>query len=743
MKNLCVIGEKSSQIKKFKEAILQNVTSHQEAKMVYSYNGVWQAPLNSYNVTMIPLSGHISRIDTAKDYGWGKTEPINIVKDRKALIFKDDFKYKKILRDKAPHFDELYIATDPDSEGDNIGFEAYNILIKVNPTLKSKVKRVWNTSLTKNEIIRAFNATETQPYGWDTKLALSVQGRQIADAWMGFAGTREITRAARKVLPIKVFSVGRVQLPTLKMIVDRDLEHESFLPTPLWNLQVEFSKNKENFIAIHSRNPFTVETEIDIIYASIMNEKFGIILKNDNTRVKRRPPVPLNTTAALSLLARRFKLKAEKGLSVLSDLYLEGLLSYPRTENSRFSDTFPHHEILTKLENNHVYKTKIQKIKSSTQVRTNGRKKGIEDHDPIHPTGEFSKGSKKISKLHLEVLDLLSHYYIGLFMDDLIVDKVKGEIGIGKEENRELFYAEGKTVVQDGWTEAISWQKIKDEKLPPLTVQEQIKIQKIKKLASKTKPKPRYSDAVILKQMERLGLGTKSSRPSILEKLVMRGYIERIKTQIISQPSGRALIQVLEPIWPDIVTNTFTKEVEANMDEVARGTTSYQGMLDKLRSQYIKYHKLLISNIPKLLIKLQSIDPGLLNANLTTKKKISKKSKTNSKSGFSSGLSITKQKNCPLCKTGFIIERENKNKGTSFLGCSRYPNCKWTSSKLHTTPPKPSLATQRSDGDNTDKEKCPRCNVGLLVKTTHQSKKIPILQCDQAPNCNFKQIIKH
>jgi DNA topoisomerase-1 len=652
MKNILVIGEKSSQVKKFKDVLLQNTVSRQEAKMVYSYTGIWRASLGVYNVTMIPLTGHISKIDTPEKYGWGKVAPIQIVKDPKALVFKDDYKYKQVLRKNAPNFDELFIATDPDSEGDNIGYEAYNILIKANPKLKTNVKRVWNASLTRNEIIRAFTETESRPNGWDTKLALSVQGRQIADAWLGFAGTREITIAARKVLPIKVFSVGRVQLPTLKMIVDRDLEHESFVPKPLWNLQAKLeTKNKETFTAAHQKNPFVNEEEINNLYKKLRPLKTGTVLKVEKNRIHRKPPAPLNTTAALSLLARRFKLKAEKALNILSDLYLEGLLSYPRTENARFNDNFPHNDILSKLKGNSDYGLMINKIGPSVkQVRTNGLKKGVEDHDPIHPTGEMvTKESTKITKLHLEVLELLSKYYIGMFMNDLVIDKVKVEITIGDE----IFNSEGKTVIAEGWTEAISWQKIKDEVLPNLTNQDQVTIKELKKIKSQTKPKPRYSDAIILRQMERLGLGTKSSRPSILEKLVSRGYIIRKKTQIISQPSGRALIQVLEPIWPDIVTNTFTKNVEAKMDEVARGNTTYQGMLDQLRQQYIKQHELLIENIPKLLKQLQSIDSSLLNVNLASSKKLlTKTTKNREKSDIKGNRTILtdNKKICPSCK---------------------------------------------------------------------------------------------
>ena len=236
--------------------MLTSSSSVQEDTRIYSYQGTWRGTHDTYEVKMIPLAGHIASIDTPAEFGWGKVDPIEIVKDPKALYFKEQTKFKKILNQNALNFDELYIATDPDSEGDNIGLEAFNILIRKNPKFKTNVKRIWNSSLTDIEIKRAFLATETASLGWDTRLGLSVQGRQIADAWLGFAGTREITHAARKVVSIKVFSVGRVQLPTLKMIVDRDIEHESFIPKPLWNLNALLKANEAEFTATHIKNPF-------------------------------------------------------------------------------------------------------------------------------------------------------------------------------------------------------------------------------------------------------------------------------------------------------------------------------------------------------------------------------------------------------------------------------------------------------------------------------------------------------
>ena len=595
---------------------------------------------------------------------------------------------------------------------------------------------------------------------------MSVQGRQIADAWLGFAGTREVTQAARQAVPIKVFSVGRVQLPTLKMIVDRDEEHESFVPKPLWNLNATLqASNKTEFISLHHKNPFTYETQINSVLQIVKNEKTALVKDIENVRLNRKPPIPLNTTAALSMLARIFKMKAEDGLQILSDLYLEGLLSYPRTENAKFSDTFTHKDIIDKLTQVQKYSVLTAKIKSTKQVRTNGLQKGVEDHDPIHPTGELpSLNSAKISKKHLDVLEILSLYYIGLFMDDLVLDRIKTTVLIKNEE----FLAEGKMIVSEGWTEAIHWQKTEEELLPTIVKGQKLPITKIEKLKTQTRPKPRLNDATILKQMERLGLGTKSSRPSILEKLVERGYIIRNKTQIISQPTGRTLISILNPIWPDIVTNTFTKDVESKMDEVAKGQTPYTIMLDQLKQQYIALHLLLLQNLPNFIMTLKGIDPSLLGPNLQkkfTNKNFQKLTKTVTNSDKKE-TGTEDLGSCPKCKEGKIVKRINRSNNSEFLACNKYPNCKWTQTlndnnnfsgkkennnmgdnkNLDTNVNRTSNGSKKtiqneSKNIQKDVQKCPTCKEGNLVIRTNRSSGQEFMGCSNYPNCKFTQKI--
>lgn len=588
-----VIGEKTSQIKKFTQTLCGSVINKKHAKYIYEYRGSWTNKSNSsYEFIFLPLAGHITRIDTAKGYGWGECPPIKIVHDPNALRIINTAKYVTILRKLIKEVSELWLATDPDAEGDNIALEVVTILKTDIKKRNITIRRIWNSSLTDKEIKRSFE----NPIAWNNKLALGVQGRRMADAWLGFAGTREITRAARKVTKVKVVSVGRVQLPTLYLIVQRDIAHETFVSQDRWKLDVTLSKDAQNqFKASHITGYFTDHKVVQSLYNSLL--PFEKTDKSNISDIKRKrknqvPPVPLNTTSAVALLTRLMRVTAKKALDFMAELYNKGYLSYPRTENRRFKANFPHKDILSGLLGFSDFIPLIKQIKNSSSVRVNGKKMGEEDHDPIHPTGVVA-GISSIDKQLTRAWTILSKYYISLFMDDYILDTDVVIIDIAKEQ----FKAEGKNIYQLGWKEAHDWEKRTLSTLPELQKGEQLLIHKFKVSKHPTQPPKRLTESNILMMMEQLKIGTKSSRPDILNKLVMRNYVSRQKRMIISTNWGRSLIASLAGIWPEVVTPVFTAHVEELMEKVAKDEQSFSTMYDTLRKEYLELHKKLIGNI--------------------------------------------------------------------------------------------------------------------------------------------------
>ena len=550
-----VIGEKPSQVKTISQAIFPSSSLEKLDNRIYIRKGIFKEK----ELELLPLIGHITSIDTTPEYNWGKCEPLEIVKSSNSLFIREDQIFQKIITQRAKSVSELWLATDPDSEGDNIAFEAYKIAIRANPSLRKNTKRIWNSSLTHTEIVRAFNNLKL----WNQDLALAVQGRRYTDAWVGFAGTREVTQAARQVDRKRgksVLSVGRVQLPTLKLIVDRDRERKEFQSLQKHNIFVDVFDDLRKSVVVkakHLQSPFTDFKVVNKLLKKLKDVKMGQVT-NFSTRTTRiAPPRPLNTTDALGILTKELKIKAEAALSLMADLYEGGFISYPRTENRRFKEDYPHAPILEKLAKASELQKLIKRIEDPTQVRTNGRKMGVEDHDPIHPTGNIPNITQSITERHIKAWIFISRYYIGMFMPDLIQER--GKVSFLIED--EPFGQEYQQTQNEGWTESIHWKKPKETQKFTFQNGQVVQVGNPHSIKFKTSPPPNWTDSSLLRRLEQLKIGTKSSRPDIIKKLETRGYILRNKSAYESTQLGLSIIKTFEGIWPELVTPEFTRIV--------------------------------------------------------------------------------------------------------------------------------------------------------------------------------------
>jgi DNA topoisomerase-1 len=406
----------------------------------------------------------------------------------------------------------------------------------------------------------------------------------------------------------------------------------------------------------------------------------------------------------LALLTKELKIKANTAMSLLTTLYENGYISYPRTENRRFKDKFPHNKILTRLERHEEYKPLLKSITNTSQVRTNGKKQGAEDHDPIHPTGEIPTESKTITNLYLKAWDYVSRYYIGMFLPDLIQTRGSVRVAIKKEP----FSQKYQQTTEEGWIRAITWKRPKETKEFIFEVDRLVQVDRIRSESFKTKPPPQWNDSTLIRQLEKLRIGTKSSRPEIITKLESRKYIvRRRKTFCESTSTGLTIIQVFEKTWPEVVTPSFTRTVEALMDEVATKKASYENMLETLRQHYIILHKKLLTQLPELQKLLGEVMGK--QAVIKTRRERSKLI-------------------CPLCQQGRAVERVNVKTNKRFFGCSRYPTCKWTAPSKKTRQGELIPATTLKDVVGP----CPTCNGTLFLKRIKDHR---LVGCSEYPTC--------
>jgi len=220
-----------------------------------------------------------------------------------------------------------------------------------------------------------------------------------------------------------------------------------------------------------------------------------------------------------------------------------------------------------------------------------------------------------------------------------------------------------------GWTSAMEWRKPKETPTFSFVKDQIVQVRNIRTETFQTKPPGRWTDSTLIKRLEILKIGTKSSRPEIIKKLEFRNYIKRISTAYESTGTGQNIIKVFDQVWPDLVTPKFTRKVELHMDDVANKKVSYEKMLETIRKEYLLLHNHLLSKIPELQDLLRQsfqlqAKSGSSPYRVGTKAAGGKKYvKTRGKKSFP----------CPVCNEGQLIERTNSRSGNKFYGCSRYP----------------------------------------------------------------------
>ncbi|MCK4370718.1 MAG: hypothetical protein KAW03_06605, partial [Candidatus Lokiarchaeota archaeon] len=314
------------------------------------YLKVYYIPLK--DIYVIPLRGHILEYRNTNAFkSWTNSNPREIITNPNA-IEKVPASYAnpyiKTLKEYSKISNHCIIGTDADIEGCNIGlFDALPFVKQINPTIK--ISQLWLSSLQKNEIINKFNNLIPPKYSWGE----SGEVRAIIDAFIGFSATREITNTLRPLLNkfrVRFTSIGRVQTSLLYLIYLREQEITNFVPEPYYLIDADLVHTKGIIRSHHQFNPFSKSQEVQAkqIYRKIKNEKIGNIIDNSKNIIKRSPPTPLNTSKALVLLTRILRISASSAMRAMNALYLNKIISYPRTDSDVYKSDFNHEEILKK-----------------------------------------------------------------------------------------------------------------------------------------------------------------------------------------------------------------------------------------------------------------------------------------------------------------------------------------------------------------------------------------------------------
>jgi len=594
-----IVAEKN----KAAEAIAKALGSVKIINKTKSLN-VYTVP--SKNLYVIPLRGHLLEHKNTEAYkSWTKTNPREIITNSKAIKkFPKRYAgpYIKTLKEYSKISNHCIIGTDADIEGCNIGLiDALPFIKQANPQIK--ISQLWLSSLQKNEIINKFNNLINPKYSWGE----SGEARALIDAFIGFSATREVTNTLRPILNkfrVKFTSIGRVQTSLLYLIYLRDQDITSFVPEPYFLIDAVLFHEKGTFQAHHVLNPFKKDQEFKVqqIFQKIKAEKVAKIIDKPQKLKKRAPPSPLNTSKALILLTRNLRISANAALNTINALYLNKLISYPRTDSDIYKSDFNHIEILKHFSSHsQLGKYTLNLLKANRIVPTKG-KKDAGDHPPITPLESLEINDSRFENdLQKKVYNLLARHYLALFGEQA-VESLQALNLLIKDEP---FKAQRISLISEGFLEIAPFLKPKYEEQIQIS-HDEIPIKEILLSHKETKPPPKYSDTSLLKLMEKNHLGTKSTRPFIIKILQTRKLIERIKHQYSITDLGKFIIENLIKIWLPFLEPNFTKRVEEKLEEIKERRRKMEDVVNEVRLEFLKLFDKFLANKNELISKANS-----------------------------------------------------------------------------------------------------------------------------------------
>lgn len=584
---------------------------------VYSFDG---------EVRVIGLKGHILKVDFPKEYeNWGKTDLNDLVN---AEIIKTPItkKIMNALLEEAKSAEEVVIATDFDREGELIGVDALNSIREVNPTIK--VHRARFSSLTEAEIKQAFAELEDPYYD----VAQAGEARQDIDLIWGAALTRAISLASRR-LGNNFLSVGRVQSPTLVLLAEREAERMAFKPTPYWQIVGVFESQGGVFEAMHKTERF-----LDKAVAEAIMEKLGETGRVTGVEQKPRqaaPPAPFNTTSFLAA-ASSLGFSASSAMHAAESLYMDGYISYPRTDNTHYPPTLDLRGVLMTLQAGEL-RPLASKLLEEPQLKPTAGKKKATDHPPIYPTASPAKGA--LDDRAQRLYELVARRFMATLAPPARFENMRATVEVTDEE----FVAKGERLLYAGWLEFYPYARRKEVSLPELLHGETLPVLEFKFLDKETQPPPRYGQGSLIIEMEKLGLGTKATRHSIIQNLYDRMYITG--DPVTPTKLGMAMAESLKKHAATIATPRMTAELEEDMDNIAEGRMERRAVVDKSRQVLvgtmatIQEHKEDIAQV---------VWAGI------------------------AGDSVVGT--CPECGNELMVKKARKT-GKRFIGCGGYPDC--------------------------------------------------------------------
>lgn len=619
----------------------------------------------------------------------------------------------KDLKQSAKKVDRIYLAADPDREGEAIAWH----LAKSLGLEEDEKHRVVFNEITKGAIKDAFK----NPREIDIDLVNAQQARRVLDRLVGYQISPLLWKKVKKGL-----SAGRVQSVALKMINDRENEIIAFIPTEYWSLTLLLTAKEGNFSAgffgyDNKKYELKDKEEVDALVKSLDGAEY-VINKIKRSERKRNPAAPFITSTLQQEAARKLNFRAGKTMMIAQQLYegiklpkvgLTGLITYMRTDSVRISDTAKDEA------KNYIIEKYGDKYIGIVKKVSN--KKGAQDaHEAVRPTSimrEPASLKEHLSRDQYRLYKIIWERFIASQMAAAIYDTISVDIIAGSKSA--LFRANGSTVKFPGFMEVYIEGKDdgngdKEDTLPVLTENEKLKLLETVPEQHFTQPPPRYTEARLVKTMEELGIGRPSTYAPTLDTIQKRGYVKLDQKRFIPTELGKLVIEMIEEFFSDQINVEFTAGLEEKLDLVEEGQLEW---IELLREFYDKFQadlKIAEEEMKDVELKDEVSDILCDKCGKPMVYKLSRYGKFLGCSGFPECRNIkpiiTKiGVACPKCGEDIIVR---KGKKKSFYGCSAYPECDFISFDKPIARP------------------CPSCGSLMVEKYRKKGNLVKCTECD-------------
>ncbi len=643
--------------------------------------------------------------------------------------------------------DALYLATDPDREGEAISWHLLEYLKGKNLVKDKPAKRVVFHEITK----KAVNDAVANPRDISMELVNAQQARRALDYLVGFNLSPLLWKKVRQGL-----SAGRVQSPALRMIVEREKEIEAFKPREYWSIEADLQKDKQAFLSKliefekEKVKQFSITKETQAMSARETLLKLAngqlIVKQVEKKQRKRNPAAPFITSTLQQEAARKLGFTAQRTMRTAQQLYEGidvgegspvGLITYMRTDSVNLAE-----EALADIRAVIASEYGADNVPKEARSFKSKVKNAQEAHEAIRPTSA-SRLPKDISahltSEQLKLYELIWKRTLASQMAHATLNTVTVDLACGDDHT---FRANGSivahpgflSVYQEGLDDAAKEKALGEEKLlPELKAGDAVQLLEIRADQHFTEPPPRYSEASLIKELEEFGIGRPSTYASIISTLLNREYVVLDQKRFKPTDVGRIVSKFLTEHFTTYVDYGYTANLEDTLDAISRGEQQWIPMLREFWQPFAKQISIIEETVSRQDVTHEALDEACPKCGKSLSIRLGKRGRFIGCDGYpecdytrnmdgeettASELEVVKDRKCPECESDLVIRHGRYGK---FIGCSAYPKCKFI---------EPFEKPKALDVE------CPECKKGNIMQRKARSGKI-FFSCERYPDCKY------